>query len=416
MPRFETVAAAPAMRRICASAQRTPENSCSALKKIPQPTQRTADFAARSSLRLPRVAALAVLGCALALLAGCGRSARTAAEAEIAPENLYMFAALQAPAAPTGTAAARVDLGRRLYYDTHLSKSNTLSCNSCHQLAKYGVDPGEATSVGWEGKRGGRNSPTVYNAGLQFVQFWDGRAPTLAAQASGPMMNPVEMGMPGPEAVLKYLQFNRSYVKRFRAAYPEAKQPVTMDNVAGAIASFEEGLITPGRWDAYLRGDVNVLSPHEKEGLRVFLRDGCASCHAGPAMGGISYARLGAVRMWPDTRTDTGRFAVTGSESDRMYFKVPMLRNVERTGPWFHNGQVPTLAEAVRLMGMYETGRKLSSSEVDSILAFLHTLTGRIPVHSIEPPSDAETASAARHTGRVPQPASVHQGLQSEGE
>ncbi|MFP5204519.1 MAG: cytochrome-c peroxidase [Acidobacteriota bacterium] len=318
-----------------------------------------------------------------------------------------MFAALQTPAVPTGAAAARVDLGRRLYYDTHLSKNNSLSCNSCHQLAKYGVDPGKSTSTGWEGKQGGRNSPTVYNAGLQFAQFWDGRAPTLAAQASGPMMNPVEMGMPGPEVVLAYLQADPSYVQQFRAAYPETKAagtPVTMENATGAIAAFEEGLITPSRWDNYLRGDPNVLSEHEKQGLSVFLNVGCATCHAGPALGGISYGKLGAVRKWPDQRSDPGRFTLTGNERDRMYFKVPMLRNVERTGPWFHNGQVLTLAEAVRLMGLHETGRKLSTDQVDSILAFLHTLTGRIPVQYIQPPSGAEPSAAGARAAQILQP------------
>jgi cytochrome c peroxidase len=412
MPNFETVAA-PARRRFCASTQRVSEDSSLALK---QPQFPAMLFETRGFLRLPPKAVLPLLACFAVLLAGCRQSASSAPDADIAPQQLYMFAALQTPAAPTGTAAARVNLGRRLYYDTHLSKNNSLSCNSCHQLAKYGVDPGESTSAGWEGKRGGRNSPTVYNAALQFAQFWDGRAPTLAAQASGPMMNPVEMGMSGPEAVLKYLQSDRSYVRQFRAAYPDAKAPLTIDQVTGAIAAFEQGLITPSRWDNYLLGDVNVLSPHEKQGLREFLSVGCASCHAGQAMGGNSYARLGAVRPWPDTSTDPGRFALTGSESDRMQFKVPMLRNVERTGPWFHNGQVMTLAEAVRLMALHETGHKLSENQVDSILAFLHTLTGRIPVQYIQPSSGAESAAAGTHPDIIPQSSSRTPELTAEGE
>lgn len=422
MPNFETVPAAPAMRRFRASARRAPEESSAdsrtALKQILQPDFSGIRFGSRTRFWPGCKAVLPALACVTVLLAGCGRSAtNAAADTDIAPQDLYMFAAVQAPAAPTGTAALRVNLGRRLYYETHLSKNNSLSCNSCHELAKYGIDPAQSTSLGHDGKRGGRNSNTVYNAGLQFAQFWDGRAPTLAAQAAGPMMNPVEMGMPGPEAVLSYLQSDPSYVREFRIVYPGTKAPVTMDNVTGAIAAFEEGLITPSRWDNYLRGDPNVLSEHEKEGLRIFLNVGCASCHAGRAVGGNLYARLGAVRDWPDQRSDPGRFTVTGKERDRMYFKVPTLRNVERTGPWFHNGQVLTLAEAVRLMGLHETGHKLSSDQVDSILAFLHTLTGRIPVQYIQPPSTQETAVAGKRAARILQPSSGRPGLTpDEGE
>ena len=289
----------------------------------------------------------------------------------------------------------RVDLGRRLYYDTHLSVNNSINCEDCHQLEKYGVDPGEAVSEGHNKMPGTRNSPTVYNAGLQFAQFWDGRSPTLAAQASGPMMNPVEMGMPSAAAVLAYIHSNPAYVRQFRQAYPGVKDPVVMNNVTDAIATFEEGLLTPSRWDEYLEGDTNALSDHEKEGLRVFLRSGCAGCHAGAAMGGNSYAQLGAYRDWPDQTSDPGRFDVTRLPRDRMYFKVPMLRNVAETGPYFHNGQVKTLDEAVRLMGQYQTGEKFSTDEVNSIVSFLHALTGNIPQQYIQPPSSEPPAKAA---------------------
>jgi cytochrome c peroxidase len=365
---------------------------------------RTRILSFRRRDRLSWLAGLAVFTISVALLAGC-RSASTQDESsDISPQHLYMFSALRAPAPPSGVNALRVNLGRRLYYDEHLSKNESISCNDCHQLTKYGVDPRHAVSNGWDGTPGGRNSPTVYNAGLQFVQFWDGRAPTLAAQASGPMMNPVEMGMPEAATVLAYIHANPNYVKEFKAAYSGMKDPIVMENVTDAIAAFEEGLLTPSRWDKYLQGEVNALSDEEQKGLRVFLDSGCASCHAGEAMGGNSYAQLGAYRNWPDQKSDTGRFAVTHQDRDRMYFKVPMLRNVAETGPWFHNGKVQTLDEAVRLMSQYETGKKLSDREVASIVSFLHVLTGEIPQQYIQKPSDEPNPSQAAHqAGRAAQ-------------
>lgn len=335
---------------------------------------------------------LAAFAGVLLLLTGCSSvSLDTRPSGDIVPQHLYMFSSLHASAPATGLAMMRVDLGRRLYYDQHLSKNSSISCNSCHQLAKYGVDPGNAVSFGHDKHPGGRNSPTVYNAGLQFAQFWDGRAATLADQASGPMMNPVEMGMPGPEAVLAYVHSSPDYVRQFKQAYPGSKDPVLMENITDAIAAFEGGLLTPARWDKYLDGDETALSDQEKQGLRVYLRSGCASCHAGRDMGGNSYQKLGAYRNWPDQQTDPGRFSLTHQAADRMYFKVPTLRNVTETGPWFHDGHVQTIDEAVRLMGRYEAGRKLSEADVQSIVAFLHALTGDIPQQYIQPPSSAST-------------------------
>ena len=340
-------------------------------------------------------AALAVSLALAAALGGC-RSEGSGVEAasEIEPEHLYMFAPISAPAPVQGVTALRVNLGRRLYYDTHLSVNNSLSCNSCHDLARYGVDPGRAVSLGHDQKPGGRNSPTVYNAVLEFAQFWDGRAPTLSAQAAGPMTNPVEMGMPGPAAVIAVLRANPEYVKMFRKAYPASKDPLTMDNVTDAIASFESGLVTPARWDDYLRGNRQALSEEEKAGLEIYLASGCASCHAGAAMGGNSYQKLGAFRDWPD-QSDRGRFDVTGEQRDAMYFKVPMLRNVAETGPWFHDGKVKSLDEAVLLMGEYQCGRTLNPSDVHLIVAFLQALTGPLPSGYVQPPSGTPARAAA---------------------
>jgi cytochrome c peroxidase len=339
------------------------------------------------------------------ILSGCGHaSLDSRPDADIAPEHLFMFSALRTPTPATELAALRIDLGRRLYYDAHLSENASVSCNSCHQLTKYGVDPGKPVSFGHNQRPGGRNSPTVYNAGLQFVQFWDGRAATLADQASGPMMNPVEMGMSGPAAVLAYIRSRPDYIQQFRAAYPGVKDPITLDNVTNAIAAFEAGLQTPARWDKYLQGDSSALTDAEKQGLRIFLRTGCAACHAGTAMGGNSYEQLGASRNWPD-HSDVGRSGVTHQPGDAMYFKVPILRNVENTGPWFHNGKVQTLDEAVRLMAKHEAGQNLSDTEVRSIVVFLHALTGEIPQRYIQPPPGEEpqikTAKSSRAPGQM---------------
>jgi cytochrome c peroxidase len=230
---------------------------------------------------------------------------------------------------------------------------------------------------------------------LQFVQFWDGRAPTLAAQASGPMMNPVEMGMSGPDAVLAVLRATPDYVAAFKKAYPESRDPVTMENVTDAIAQFESGLVTPAPWDDYLRGNQNALTADQKEGLRVYMQAGCSACHAGTGMGGNSYQKLGAFKDWPDQKSDRGRFDVTKETRDQMYFKVPLLRNIDQTGPYFHNGQVATLEEAVRLMGHHQTGHNLSPQEIQSIVSFLHSLTGPLPNKYVEPPAAAETQKTA---------------------
>ena len=349
----------------------------------------------RSSLATKSLSALGLVSLlTCGVLIGCGHASQTSlSDVDIAPQHLYMFSSLKAAPPASGQAALRVDLGRRLYYDAHLSENGSVSCNSCHQLEMYGVDPGKPVSLGHNNQPGNRNSPTVYNAGLQFAQFWDGRAATLAAQASGPMMNPVEMGMSGPDAVLAYVRSRPDYVRQFHAAYPDVKDPITLDNVTGAIAVFEDGLLTPARWDQYLAGDTAALTDPEKQGLRVFLHSGCSSCHAGVDMGGNSYEQLGAVRSWPE-RTDIGRSGVTHQASDTLFFKVPTLRNVEMTGPWFHNGQVQTLDQAVRLMAKYQTGEHLSDSQVHSIVVFLHSLTGAIPQQYIQQPSANATVKS----------------------
>lgn len=303
------------------------------------------------------------------------------------PRLLRRFAPLRerfdSPEAPT--TEAMVSLGRMLYFDKRLSKNKDVSCNSCHRLDAYGVD-GEKTSPGDHGQRGGRNSPTVYNAGGFFVQFWDGRAPTVEEQAKGPILNPVEMAMPSAEALMARLKVIPGYVDAFAKAFPEQATPLTYDNVGRAIGAFERGLSTPARWDNYLKGDKAALSAAELEGLKVFTNVGCMVCHTGEFLGGNSYQRAGAVEPWPN-QSDEGRQKVTASAADKMMFKVPTLRNVTKTAPYFHDGSATTLPDAVRMMGTHQLGLDLSEAEVQSIVTWLESLTGQLPTSYIAEPA-----------------------------
>lgn len=279
---------------------------------------------------------------------------------------------------------AQIDLGRMLYFETRLSKTSALSCNSCHPLDRYGAD-GQATSPGHTGKRGSRNSPTVYHAGGFFAQFWDGRAIDVEEQAQGPILNPVEMGMKDAAQVEQILSDIPEYVELFKAAFPKDKSPLDYTHVGRAIGAFERGLVTPSRWDSYLSGEKNALTDAELEGLRVFTNVGCMVCHTGEYLGGSMFEKVGAVEPWPN-QGDMGRFQVTKDARDRMVFKVPTLRNVEKTGPYFHDGSVATLPDAVRMMGRHQLGLELSEEEVKSIETWLNSLTGPLPTEYIKPP------------------------------
>jgi len=279
---------------------------------------------------------------------------------------------------------AKIDLGRMLFYDARLSKNHDVSCNSCHNLANYGVD-GKPVSIGDKGQLGGRNSPTVYNAAGHFLQFWDGRAPNVEEQAKGPILNPVEMAMPSEAEVVATLRKIPGYRDAFRAAFPGAAEPITYDNMARAIGAFERKLLTPSRWDRFLSGDQTAITPDEMAGHHQFMMAGCMACHNGPYVGGQAFQKLGAKKAWPEGG-DTGRMGVTGNTSDRLLFKVPSLRNVEKTGPYFHTGRVATLEEAVRLMGEYQLDKKLDDAQVARIVAWLKTLTGEIPAGYIRQP------------------------------
>jgi cytochrome c peroxidase len=282
------------------------------------------------------------------------------------------------------TSAGAIELGRMLYFEKRLSKNGSQSCNSCHPLDQYGAD-GQATSQGHDGTRGTRNSPTVYHAAGYVAQFWDGRAINVEEQAKGPILNPVEMGMRDAAQVENTLKSISGYEAVFHKAFPKDKEPITYDNVGKAIGAFERGLMTPARWDSYLNGDKSALTSAELEGLRVFTNVGCMVCHTGEFVGGSMFEKVGAVEPWPNQK-DPGRFSVTKDERDRMVFKVPTLRNIGKTGPYFHDGSAKTLADAVQMMGRHQLGLELSDTEITSIAAWLNSLTGVLPAEYIKAP------------------------------
>lgn len=271
---------------------------------------------------------------------------------------------------------ARIELGRKLYFENRLSVNDSQSCNTCHDITgkKAGVDH-EPTSPGALKKRGDRNSPTTLNAGFHFAQFWDGRAADLKEQAKGPILNPVEMAMPDEATVEKKLRGIPEYRELFAQAFPGPAEPITYDNLAEAIAAFERTLITRDRFDDFLKGDDRALSARELKGLDLFLTVGCTTCHNGPVIGGNSFQKVGLIH--PYETPDLGRFTVTKEEDDKHKFKVPSLRNVALTAPYFHNGKETDLKGTVIKMAYHQLDRKLTDEEADAIVAWLHSLTDK---------------------------------------
>ncbi|HEY0766197.1 MAG TPA: cytochrome-c peroxidase [Pyrinomonadaceae bacterium] len=273
---------------------------------------------------------------------------------------------------------AKVALGEQLFNDPILSQNSKISCASCHSLTSGGGTDQLVHSIGIDGKQGEINAPTVFNAGLNFVQFWDGRAATLEEQIDGPVQNPSEMGSSWPEALQK-LRSSAFYVDGFAAIYSDG---IESANVRDAIATFERSLITPNsRFDRYLRGEEDALNSEALEGYRLFKDYGCVSCHQGAGVGGNLFEKFGVMNDYftqrgNSTKADFGRFNVTKNEADKYVFKVPSLRNVALTGPYFHDGSAATLEEAVRIMSLYQLGRTLTPEETNSIVKFLRSLSG----------------------------------------
>ncbi|MGV6860122.1 MAG: cytochrome-c peroxidase [Putridiphycobacter sp.] len=276
----------------------------------------------------------------------------------------------------------KIALGKKLYFDKALSKDNTQSCNTCHNVNTYGVD-NKSFSEGNDGGLGGRNSPSTFNAALHIAQFWDGREPHVEAQAGGPILNPVEMAMPDEATVIARLKKENEYIDMFAAAFPNDVQPISYENLKKAIGAYERMLMTPSKFDDYMAGDAQALTDAEKEGLNTFIEVGCTSCHSGPGLGGHMFQKFGTFGdYWELTKSekiDLGKFDVTANEADKYIFKVPSLRNVEKTYPYFHDGSVNDLGEAVKIMAKLQLNKDLTDEEVESIVTFLKTLTADIP-------------------------------------
>lgn len=272
-------------------------------------------------------------------------------------------------------------LGQQLYYDKRLSKNGTISCNSCHNLDTYGVD-NAATSLGDTKERGGRNSPSTLYASLHFKQFWDGRAKDVEEQAGMPILNPVEHSIPSQEFLVSRLRQLEEYQILFKKVFPNENQAITYANLTNAIGAFERKLLPASRFDKWLDGDEKALNATEKAGLNSFIANKCIACHSGIALGGQMMQKFGVYEdYWNHTNSkkiDLGLYDQTKNEADRYFFKTPSLRNIEKTFPYFHDGSVTDLKEAVKIMGKLQNNKDLSEHEIDNIVAFLKTLTAEV--------------------------------------
>ncbi len=305
-----------------------------------------------------------------------GFSSQIFAQWEALPEK--------APApADNPTTAAKVELGRSLFFDPRLSSTGTVSCNSCHNVMLGGED-NRPVAMGVHGKTGGRSAPTVWNSAFNSSQFWDGRAKSLEEQALGPITNPIEMGLKNHTVAINRVRAIKAYTPMFKKAFG-GKNPVTIDNVAKAIAAYERTLITPNSpYDRYVKGDKSALSAQQVKGMKAFAELGCSGCHSGPAFSGPAMAPgTGFFMKFPtyskneyvkkyDLMADKGR-------GDKHEWKVPTLRNIALTAPYFHNGKVDTLEEAVRVMARTQLNKKLTHAQVEELVAFLQALTGEFP-------------------------------------
>lgn len=289
----------------------------------------------------------------------------------------------------------KIELGKQLFFDPRLSVDGTVSCNSCHNVMSGGTD-NRRVSVGIAGQKGGRSSPTVWNAAFLTAQFWDGRAATLEDQAKGPILNSVEMGMPSKEAAVDRIKAIPGYTSQFKKVFG-GSEPVSYDNIAKAIATYERTLVTPNSaFDRYVKGDKKALSPEAQRGMKLVESVGCTACHNGPNFAGPTSLPVGEgfYQKFP-TFTDNdyvtkyklmddhGRFEVTKDDADKHMWRVPTWRNVALTAPYFHNGSVATLDEAVRVMAKTQLNKELTNEQVADIVAFLNSLTGEFPKQTL---------------------------------
>lgn len=271
----------------------------------------------------------------------------------------------------------KVALGKALYHEKHLSKNGNLSCASCHDLANYGVDS-KPTSPGTDGKNGDRNTPTTWNAFRHFRQFWDGRASTVEEQSSMPVLNPVEHGVADEAQLVAKMKEKAELVDGFKKAFPGEADPVTVGNFRLAVGAFERTLATKSKWDEYLDGNQRALGNDELFGLKTFIEVGCIQCHMTRLLGGNMYQKNGLLKPYANLE-DTGRMEVTKSEADKHFFKVPSLLNVEKTAPYYHDGKVATLEEAIKTMADIQLGKTLTDDQMRGLVAFMKALTGKLP-------------------------------------
>ena len=325
---------------------------------------------------------------ALAMAFG-GAQAQDKAAERYKPNNEL----IQPIEAAKGQNAAEVELGKKLFFDPRLSRSGFISCNSCHNLSMGGSD-NLRTSIGDKWQQGPINSTTVLNSSLNFVQFWDGRANDLREQAGGPIANPMEMAFTH-ELAVDILSSIPEYREEFKSVFNEDK--ITIEQITSALATFEETLVTPNsRFDQWLAGKDDAITDQELNGYLLFKNSGCVACHNGVAVGGNSFQKMGVVEPYVTDNESAGVAGVSGNDVERMRFKVPTLRNVELTYPYFHDGAAQTLGAAVDIMGRLQLGKKYSEQEVADIVAFLKTLTGDQPEFKmpILPPSHDSTPRA----------------------
>ncbi len=358
-----------------AEARRAPEE----YDNVPDPAQRSdiSQGVCMSPANVRQVGWFVFLFIVILMLVNFVVSASSKVEVNEGAVKLFapLPAVMEASANPVTD--AKVALGRMLYYDPRLSASQQISCNTCHALDVYGAEQ-KPVSTGHKNQKGKRNAPTVYNAAGHFAQFWDGRAPTVEEQAKGPITNPIEMAMPSNVAALHVVKSMPEYVALFQSAFPNDKDPVTYDNIGRAIGAFERKLVTPSRWDGFLEGNQSALTDEEKAGFNTFAATGCQYCHYGTYIGGNSFQKLGVVKPWAN-QSDEGLYQLTKDENDKMVFKVPSLRNIEKTVPYFHDGSVATLEQAISNMALHQRGVNLTDAQVKSIVAWMDALTGPLP-------------------------------------
>ncbi|MGA2515533.1 MAG: cytochrome c peroxidase [Thermodesulfobacteriota bacterium] len=283
----------------------------------------------------------------------------------------------------------KVKLGKMFFYETRISVDGTVSCSRCHPIGLYAAD-GLRKSIGNNCKVNPRNAPTIFNAAGQISEHWIGNRVDVEDQAKQAVIGPPSFGMPSYEAVEKRLKEIKGYGPLFKEAFPQDKDPVTVDNFAKAVGAFERTLVTPSRFDAFVKGELTALSDNQKRGLKTFVETDCMTCHSSAYVGGQMYQKFGVFEpYWQYTRSkeiDEGRYVVTKNESDKYVFKVPILRNVEMTSPYFHDGSVDHLYDAVRIMGKIQLGKDLDKSRVEEIVTFLKSLTGEIPEDALKIP------------------------------